>query len=384
MPPLTNKKIILTFIGHYLPGYKAGGPVRTISNMLNLLSVEYEFKIITRDRDLLENKTYPNILINQWNSLENCRVFYHDLKYSLRKIINNSSFDLYYLNSLFDYHFSIKVVLLHKLGLIPKKKIIIAPRGELLEGALSTKSLKKKLFLLLAKTSGMYKDVIWHASSLFEESVIKQEFGNNIRTKVALDIPCFNLSTKTERTHQKQAGKLKILFISRIAKTKNLKFVIEVLNKVQGDFTLDIYGPIVDKQYWNECQEAIDERIRKRIVYKGIISNDQISDIYPNYDLLFFPTLGESFGHVIFESLVYGCPVLSSNTTPWTQLEEFKAGMNADLNHKNRYIDLIEYFVMLDTQQYNQHIDGCNNYIEHLKNDRTLFSANQKLFGDDA
>ena len=140
MPALTNKKIILTFIGHYLPGYKAGGPVRTISNMLNLLSGEYEFKIITRDRDLLENKTYPNILINQWNSLENCRVFYHDLKYSLRKIINNSSFDLYYLNSLFDYHFSIKVVLLHKLGLIPKKKIIIAPRGELLQGALSTRS----------------------------------------------------------------------------------------------------------------------------------------------------------------------------------------------------------------------------------------------------
>lgn len=380
MPALTNKKIILTFIGHYLPGYKAGGPVRTISNMLNLLSGEYEFKIITRDRDLLENKTYPNILINQWNSLENCRVFYHDLKYSLRKIINNSSFDLYYLNSLFDYHFSIKVVLLHKLGLIPKKKIIIAPRGELLEGALSTKSLKKKLFLLLAKTSGMYKDVIWHASSLFEESVIKQEFGNNIRTKVALDIPCFNLSTKTERTHQKQAGKLKILFISRIAKTKNLKFVIEVLNKVQGDFTLDIYGPIVDKEYWNECQEAIDERIRKRIVYKGIISNDQISDIYPNYDLLFFPTLGESFGHVIFESLVYGCPVLSSDKTPWNKLQKYHAGWTYDLNERQKYIYILDKLVTIDKNSYKKYLTGCENYIKEFETEKDVIENNLLLF----
>ncbi|MCB9211141.1 MAG: hypothetical protein H6609_17375 [Ignavibacteriales bacterium] len=60
-----------------------------------------------------------------------------------------------------------------------------------------------------------------------------------------------------------------------------LKFAIEVLNKVDGDFTFDIYGPIKDSKYWQDCQNAIDEKIKDKVIYKGSIHNDQIHTVYP-------------------------------------------------------------------------------------------------------
>ena len=38
--------------------------------------------------------------------------------------------------------------------------------------------------------------------------------------------------------------------------------------------------------------------------------------MFQEYDLLFLPTKGENFGHVILESMSAGTPVLISDTTP--------------------------------------------------------------------
>lgn len=44
-------KNILILMGRYLPGYKDGGPVRTIVNLVDILGNEYNFNIMTSDRD---------------------------------------------------------------------------------------------------------------------------------------------------------------------------------------------------------------------------------------------------------------------------------------------------------------------------------------------
>ena len=46
------RPIILSFAGHYLPGYKAGGPIRSIANMVDQLGDEFDFRIVAGDRDL--------------------------------------------------------------------------------------------------------------------------------------------------------------------------------------------------------------------------------------------------------------------------------------------------------------------------------------------
>jgi len=209
--PETDKKTVLTFIGHYLPGYKSGGTVRAISNLLQFLVDKHNFKIITRDRDLLDDKPYTGIKVNDWNSLPNGEVFYYDLKTSLRKVINATSLDMYYINSLFDYNFSIKIVLMRKLGLIPRKPLLLAPHGELMRGALSVKKFKKRVYLLLSRILNLYSAITWHASNESEAVDIKREYGTKAKVIVAPELPDMNLP-KAERTHKKEKDKLKILF----------------------------------------------------------------------------------------------------------------------------------------------------------------------------
>lgn len=63
------KPIILTFVGYYLPGYKAGGPICTLAKTVDSLGDEFQFKIVTTDRDSGDEKPYPGIRIDGWNSV---------------------------------------------------------------------------------------------------------------------------------------------------------------------------------------------------------------------------------------------------------------------------------------------------------------------------
>jgi len=55
---------ILTSVGYYLPGYKAGGPIRTLANMVDKLGDDFQFKIVTADRDFDDMKPYPEIKLD--------------------------------------------------------------------------------------------------------------------------------------------------------------------------------------------------------------------------------------------------------------------------------------------------------------------------------
>ena len=57
---------ILILVPHYLPGYNAGGPIRSVANMIQFLGDEFKFKIITSDRDLYSDKPFSNISPNRW------------------------------------------------------------------------------------------------------------------------------------------------------------------------------------------------------------------------------------------------------------------------------------------------------------------------------
>ena len=63
-----QKKSILLFIDWYLPGFKAGGPIRSMANMVQHLGKEFQFKIITRNTDYTSSEPYPGIVTDAWNN----------------------------------------------------------------------------------------------------------------------------------------------------------------------------------------------------------------------------------------------------------------------------------------------------------------------------
>ncbi len=50
-----DKIKIFVCLDHYLPGNKSGGPVVSIVNMVETISDQFQFYILTRDRDLDRN-----------------------------------------------------------------------------------------------------------------------------------------------------------------------------------------------------------------------------------------------------------------------------------------------------------------------------------------
>ena len=70
-------KKILVFVDWFLPGYKAGGPIRSVANLTAHLSGEFEFFIVTRNTDYLETEAYADVEPNKWiDFAENVKVFY--------------------------------------------------------------------------------------------------------------------------------------------------------------------------------------------------------------------------------------------------------------------------------------------------------------------
>lgn len=377
---------ILTFVGCYLPGYKAGGPIRTIANIIDRLGDELEFKVVTADRDLHDTKAYPGIVIDGFNRLGKADVYYASprtlsLK-DFRKIINSIEFDIIYMNSFFSPPFTIKPLLLRKLRLIPTKPLILAPRGEFSSGALGLKSLKKRAYRLMAKALGLYRGITWQASSVYEEADIHQWFGKHVPVVVAPDLPpVLHSVDELPPKNEKDTGRLKILFLSRISQMKNLKGALKILNVLEGKIQFNIYGAKEDKNYWLACQKIINslpENIQVR--YCGSVAHDKVGAVMREHDIFFLPTFGENFGHVILEALCVGCPVLISDRTPWRDLESKKVGWDLPLEQPERFHAVLQKCVDMSHEDYVEWSQNACKYGYQITQDNHAVSQNRSLF----
>ena len=98
-----TKKNIAVLIDWYLPGNKAGGPVKSVYSMLNLLKDEFNFFVITTDRDLGSSAPYKNVKSDKWVDHSGIPVYYISktkLKSAnILNVINGIKPDIVYLNS---------------------------------------------------------------------------------------------------------------------------------------------------------------------------------------------------------------------------------------------------------------------------------------------
>lgn len=321
---MTAKPIkVVCVLDYYLPGFKGGGPVRTVANMRELLAGKIDIAIFTRDRDLGSGSPYDAIHADTWTETENGPVYYASPKMfganGLKQAIAESHFDLLYLNSFFGFRSSIQMYLFSRRanGHLP---ILIAPRGEFSPGALAIKRLKKRAYLTLVRMLGLYRDIQWHASTVAEKVDILRQFPATAHAiQVAEDpVEANFVQSPADRITPSTAGYLRLAFISRISPMKNLDGLLRVLAAVSCQTELDIFGPIEDAAHWNACQSLIAALPPNVTVsYKGPLNPEMVSAVFAGYDLFAFPTHGENFGHVIFEALRAGTPVLVSDRTPW-------------------------------------------------------------------
>ena len=356
--------------------------------MVERLRDEFDFRIITSDRDLGETEPYESVQINGFNDVGKASVYYASPDMTsfrnLSNLINQTSYDVLYLNSFFSHRFTIKPLILRRLGKLPDKPVIIAPRGEFSEGAMKLKWTKKRAYIAIAKAIGLYKDVIWQASSEYEERDINRWFGNLDFVHIAPDLTPQN-SNKTNITlyknrRSKNRNFLKIIFLSRISPMKNLDGALRILKRTKGRIELNIYGPITDKAYWGKCQKIIRKmHANITVSYRGSVSHEEVPRIISEHDLFFLPTHGENFGHVIQEALSVGTPALISDQTPWKHLESHKAGWCFPLENESAFLQTIEYCVSAIPDDFQSYNFGAYKHALNYAESNGATEANREL-----
>ena len=377
------KKKILCFADYYLPGYKAGGPIQSIVNLVENLSDEFEFDIICNDHDLLDRQPYPNVKIDEWNAVSKARVFYASRKNlnfkSIKKILNETKYDLLYFNSFFSFKFTILPLFIYKFFLFSKKPCIIAPRGEFSPEALKLKYIKKKIYLYISNLLGFYNNLYWQASSDYEKKDILRNL--KIAEKliyIAPDLISYE-PIGLNYISPRKSGPLRVIFLSRISPMKNLNFFLQVLQKVNFPIELSIYGPKDDLSYWKECLYSINQLPSNIKLFIGDpVPQKQVKSILQKHDVFVLPTLGENFGHIIIEALIAGVPAIISDKTFWESDEE--GALEILALDENIWLKTIIKWSKFDDHILKKKRKAALSYAKNYYNNSLLLKKNKELF----
>ena len=344
-----RKPVVLVLTSHYLPGYKAGGPIRTIRNLVAALGDEFDFRIVTSDHDFGERRTFPSIATGEWNRVEAASVFYADQPAlrprRLAATIAAVDPDIVSVNSFFSPRFSITPLVLRRLRrAAPRAAWIVAPRGEFARDAIAIKPVKKRCYLAAARIAGLHRGVIWQASSPHEAADIEREVGvprekihvaPNLTAPVEADLPTTALRPDPTR--------LSVCFLARVCAMKNLAFAIESLARCRSPVDLHVYGPVEDEAYAATCRRLVPGGSPTFTVsWHGEVPHEEVRSTLAAHDVFFLPTLGENFGHGIFEALAAGVPVLVSDRTPWRDLDAAGVGWVRSLDDHGPFTAAIE------------------------------------------
>ena len=322
-------KKILILTGRYLPGHKDGGPLRTIINLTDALGDEYEFYIGCLDRDHGDTRAYPGIKRDAWNQVGKAKVWYVTPGGFTNELILKlaEGKDLIYLCSFYD-DYGYRLLLLKRMGRV-SQPVYLASMGVFSRGALSQKSLKKRTFITGCKALGLFKGIAWSVTSEIEADDLKRVIGRHIQYVVAEDLPRSNIPGYTE----KHNTPMRVAFLSRICPQKNLLGAIKTLQKTKNAIHFTIYGPVEDKEYWQKCQSDLS-KLPKNVSweYAGDVPTEDVQRALAQNEVFLLLTLGENYGHVIFEALSVGCIPVISDQTPWHQISPNGAGIELPLN----------------------------------------------------
>lgn len=126
-------------------------------------------------------------------------------------------------------------------------------------------------------------------------------------------------------------SKFKIFFVGRPVISKGIHYLIEILNKLEFPWELEIAGSIPEKLH--QISIKIDNFFKDdRCKFLGQISNKEVKDKMKNSHVFLFPSLFEGFGQVILESMSCGLPVITTYNT---------GGADIIANEENGYLTKI-------------------------------------------
>jgi glycosyltransferase involved in cell wall biosynthesis len=373
----------------YYPAQKGGGSVKSIINFANAFGDEFDIFIITSDRDISESGAMCGVKSDCWVTVGKVQVIYlssgNRNLLTLRRIYREIKPDLIYLNSYFAPFYVIGTMFLRRFSLIVNTAVVLAPRGEFSPGALALKATKKRLFVFLSSFLGIYKNITWHATNAQEADYIRQEIGTGARN-IGFAPPIPDQASDDLRPAPKitkKPGHLSVAFLSRISEKKNLDGALKLVRELKGEIDFHIYGPKEDAEYWQKCDRIIKNFPAYITVHDhGAVATEDVTMVLGRHHLFFLPTHGENFGHVIFEALSAGCPVLISDRTAFRDLAGANVGEDLPLEKPMAFKVALQKFTDMGDDEWHRMRHACETYASNYLTDNDAVAATRTVLDE--
>jgi glycosyltransferase involved in cell wall biosynthesis len=249
------------------------------------------------------------------------------------------------------------------------------------QGAMSLKSFKKLLYLFVAKKANWYDAVNFHATQKGEADDILKQFGN---AKIYI-APNVNAGVEHQNISVKKKNEIKLVYLSRIARVKNLHFALQCLMQMPAPIkvTYTIYGNAEDVEYVNECKKIVEQLPSNVVVeWKGELEFYDVQQTLRKYEVLFLPTLNENFGHSIVEAFLCGCGVIISDQTPWRGLRKAGCGADLPLTATDLFLEEICRIAGLDAEAFRDLSLASNRYIRARIDQEKIKKQYLQMFND--
>lgn len=311
---------VVVFAPYYPPAFRAGGPVKSVSELVRSPRNPAQTRVVSRNCDLGDDRALsPDGDRWRWTGDEllwSCGTGACQAARGIRHALLWRP-EAIYVNSLFDPLLAVLPALLWRLSPAARGAfLIVAPRGQTGAEALKRSRRRKQLLLLMWRVLSRSRRVVWHAASSNEQHDIEAALRPRrivVRANEVgplLPVVAGPLPSDT----------LRAVFLGRIVPIKGLLPLLEFLRHSTVSMTLDVLGPEEDAEYAGRCHEAADALPSHVVVsFLGPIASTDVRGQLATYDVMLNPTRGESFGQAIGESLSVGTPVGLEDVTPWTR-----------------------------------------------------------------
>lgn len=207
-------------------------------------------------------------------------------------------------------------------------KVIVSPHGMLEPWIMAHNPLKKKIALFLYQKKAIQRSVYLHATAQMEAKNI-QALGF---TKPICIIPN-GIDLTDVKEIKKEYGTRKMVFLSRIHPKKGIELLLEAWrNSNTNGWLLEIAGNGDENYIINLNQSAQD---LQNVHFVGAKYGEAKWNFLRSADVMVLPTHSENFGIVVAEALAVGVPVITTQDTPWEDLELHQCGWWINLSVSN-------------------------------------------------
>lgn len=207
-------------------------------------------------------------------------------------------------------------------------KVILSPHGMLEPWIMAQNSWKKRLGLFLYQRKAIQRAKCLHTTAEMEALNIQY-----LGFKTPIHIIPNGIDLNDIKGMKKDYGTKRIVFLSRIHPKKGVELLLEAWrNSNTNGWVLEIAGNGDENYIENLNQSARD---LKNVNFVGAKYGQEKWDFLRSADVMILPTHSENFGIVVAEALAIGVPVVTTQGTPWEDLEIHECGWWINLSVSN-------------------------------------------------